>query len=189
MKSQWLWAFTFTKTLAHNENGFSPEVSTQNGLSALPGRHGMLFQSGHKYQTDANSSSFHYKPFSSSFRHSIRTPKQPQNDRVTLKDALNYNLALFPRNRIEWHYQTLLPPAHIFLDKRAADWEHPSVLAKVMVKWTRMKSTTFLKIAWNTQPSKGDARRNMMPPNEQSNLPSICTTFEQKEIARSLSWH
>ena len=41
--------------------------------------------------------SFHYKPFSSSFRHSIRTP----NDRVTLKDALNYNLALFPRNRIE----------------------------------------------------------------------------------------
>ena len=44
------------KTLAHNKNGFSPEVSTQNGLSALPGRHDMLYQSGHKHKTDANSS-------------------------------------------------------------------------------------------------------------------------------------
>ncbi len=30
-----------------------------------------------------------------------------------------------------------------FLDKRTANWEHLSVLAKVMVIWTRMKSTTY----------------------------------------------
>ena len=82
-------------------NDFSPEVSTQNGLSALPGRHDMLYQSGHKHKTDANSS---FLPLEAVFEllqaldtHSKTTPKR----QVTPKDALNYNLALYPRKTIE----------------------------------------------------------------------------------------
>lgn len=34
-----------------------------------------------------------------------------------------------------------------FLDRHIFDWEYPSTLAEVMVKYMRTKSITFLKIA------------------------------------------
>ena len=42
----------------------------------------------------------HHVPLLSSFRHSIRTPKQPQNNRVTPKNAPKYHLALYRRKNM-----------------------------------------------------------------------------------------
>jgi hypothetical protein len=106
----------------------------------------------------------------------------------------------------EWHWKTRsIIISRSFLATELSDtikpYCHPpiffstsapligSIRACSQKLWSNGRVWKAPLIAWNTQPkpSKGDASRNMMPANEQSNLPSVCTTFEHKEMARSLS--